>query len=52
MKKIRHSYWFDAAFVVSIVATFAFLWNVREADDFAYSWPTGPYRFPLVPTLL
>lgn len=25
---------------------------MREAEDFAYSWPWGPYRFPLVPLLL
>lgn len=34
-----------------MVATYAFLWEIREADDFAYSWPSGPYRFPIVPVL-
>lgn len=52
ISKLKHSYWFDAAFVLSIAAAFLFLWNIREADDFSASWPTGPYRFPIVPLLL
>ncbi len=39
MKRMKHSYWFDLAFVAAITAVFTFLWNIREADDFAYSWP-------------
>lgn len=50
-RKMRKSYWFDAAFVVSLVAVYAFLWDIREAGDFDYAFPAGPYRFPIVPAL-
>ncbi|MFB0964848.1 MAG: hypothetical protein QMC36_04065 [Patescibacteria group bacterium] len=40
MKRLKHSYWFDAAFFASMFGAFYFLWTIREADDFAYSWPS------------
>lgn len=39
MKQVKRSYWFDFVFLTTIVTIFTFLWNIREADDFAYSWP-------------
>ena len=40
-------------FVISIfVVLIGFLWNIRTLEDWDYSWPHGPYHFPIVPLLL
>jgi peptidoglycan/LPS O-acetylase OafA/YrhL len=41
----------DVVVVVSLVAVLALLWTLRRESDFAFSWPTQPYYFPLFPLL-
>ena len=40
-------------FVINIfVVLIGFLWNIRTVEDWDYSWPHGPYHFPVVPLLV
>jgi peptidoglycan/LPS O-acetylase OafA/YrhL len=52
MAGLKPAWKFDFAFVALTVGIFWYLWDIRGALDFEDSWPTGPYRFPLVPLVL
>ncbi|MDD5197563.1 MAG: acyltransferase [Candidatus Gracilibacteria bacterium] len=41
------SLWYDLLFVLITFVFFSFLWIIREASDFDYSWLHGAHRFPL-----
>lgn len=43
---ISHSLWYDAIFSLLSVGLLIFLWNIREAGDFMYTWLSSAYRFP------
>ncbi len=43
---------YDMISIVLMIGLFAFLWRIRGAEDWDYSWPHGPYHFPLVPLLV
>lgn len=42
----------DAMTLLSFALLFGFLWKIRWVEDWGYSWPRGPYHFPIVPLLL
>ena len=44
--------WADIGTIISIVLLSVFLWDIRATTDWSYSWPHGPYHFPLVPVLI
>lgn len=50
-KKRKHII-FDILFLIAAGYLIYFVWDIRGADDWAYSWPIWPYHFPLVPGLL
>lgn len=39
-------------FILVTTGLFYFLWNIRGAGDFDYSWLHNSYRFPLVTILI
>ncbi len=39
----------DIIFLMSIFSIMVYIWLIRGAPDLAYSYPTSPYRFPLIP---
>ena len=43
---------YDIVSLVLMIGLFTFLWKIREAEDWDYSWPHGPYHFPLLPLLV
>ncbi len=51
-KKIPPQYIFDGIALISFVMLIIFLWNIREVVDWGYSWPHGPYHFPISTILL
>ena len=48
----KETWWYDLIALLSFCAMVLFLWNIRGTPNFSYSWPHGPYRFPIVPALL
>lgn len=42
----------DVMTLLSFGVLFGFLWNIRGSEDWTYSWPHGPYHFPVVSLLL
>ncbi|EKD44777.1 MAG: Acyltransferase 3, partial [uncultured bacterium (gcode 4)] len=40
------SYWHDLLFILIGTGLLYFLWTIREAGDFDYSWLHSAYRFP------
>jgi len=45
-KQDSPSYWNDILFTIVTVGLFSFLWIIREAGDFEYTWLEGAHRFP------
>lgn len=41
-----HSYWNDFLYILIAVGLFSFLWIIREAGDFDYTWLHSAHRFP------
>lgn len=41
----------DAMVVLALLAVAGLTWSLRQAPDFAFSWPTMPYYVPLFPLL-
>jgi hypothetical protein len=48
----KKSIFYDALSLGIFVLLGYFLWDIRASDDWSYSWPHGPYHFPLVPLLI
>ena len=42
---------YDYIATMLFVSIVGFLWYIRWAWDWSYSWPHGPYHFPIVPIL-
>lgn len=42
----------DLVVIVALVVWAALLWFLRNEGDFAFSWPTQPYYFPLFPLIV
>lgn len=52
-RKERGSHiYFDGLFIVSSASLIAFLWLIRESEDWSYSFPHGPYHFPWTTLLI
>lgn len=43
---VSHSRWYDIFFVIVAIGLFSFLWIIREAGDFDYTWLHSAHRFP------
>lgn len=44
--------WADIGASASLLILSLFLWEIRDTSDWLYSWPYGPYHFPLVSLLV
>lgn len=42
----------DAVVSLALAGAVFLLWSLRKSPDFAFSWPTQPYYFPLFPLLM
>lgn len=47
-----HSLWYDLLFLITSTILIAFLWNIREAGDFDYTYLHSAYRFPLATIII
>jgi peptidoglycan/LPS O-acetylase OafA/YrhL len=43
---MKHSLWYDTSFLAITFGLFYFLWHIREAGDFDYTWLQSAHRFP------
>ncbi|MBX9809773.1 acyltransferase [Candidatus Gracilibacteria bacterium] len=51
-KKISNHIYFDLIFGVSVIMLALFIWIIRDQNDWALSYPNGPYHFPWIPALI
>lgn len=51
-KAHSESLWQDIFFIFTAIGLVLFLWCIREAGDFEYTWLHGAHRFPFATTLI
>ena len=52
LQEIKPRIIYDILVIGLFIVLIGFLWKIRAAEDWDYSWPHGPYHFPLVPLLV